>query len=67
MCDGIMNPKSHYDRDTDIFYVSFSDEPSYAENIDDMLFIEIGWLSGLPTGFWIMDIRKWLLSTIDNG
>src|SRR4030042_1397614 len=47
--------KSHYDKDADVFYVSFGEnEPTYIENIDDFLLLEVGWFSKLPRGFRIL-------------
>lgn len=51
--------KSHYDKDADVFYVSFGDEePTYVENVDDIMLIEIGCFSGLPKGFRVLEFRE---------
>jgi hypothetical protein len=51
-----ITPKPHYDEESDVLYVSFVDdnEPTFVENIDDILLLEIGWFSGLPKGFRIL-------------
>ena len=51
--------ESHYDKVADVFYVSFGDEePTYVENIDDIMLIEIGCFSGLPKGFRVLGFRE---------
>lgn len=48
-----------YDEEDDIYYVSFeTGEPSYAEEIDDILIIECGMFTNMPTGFRILNFRK---------
>ncbi|MBN1796712.1 MAG: DUF2283 domain-containing protein [Sedimentisphaerales bacterium] len=48
----------HYDSEEDVLYISFADdEPTYTESIDDLLYIELGWFSGVPKGFRIMSPR----------
>ena len=48
-----------YDPDTDTMYVSFgTGEPSYAEEVDDVLLIERGMFSDLPTGFRILNFKE---------
>lgn len=48
--------KHNYDKDADVLYVRFGvdDEPTFVENIDDFLLLEIGWFSNLPKGFRIL-------------
>lgn len=45
--------KHSYDRKADVLYVRFGSdqEPTFVENLDDILLLEIGWFSGLPKGF----------------
>lgn len=48
-----------YDKEADVLYVSFGDdEPTYVDNIDDVLLIEVGCFSGLPKGFRILGARE---------
>jgi len=48
-----------YDSEADTLYVSFdTGEPSYAEEIDDALVVEMGMSSHLPTGFRIINFSK---------
>jgi len=49
----------YYDQEDDIYYVSFkTGEPSYVEEVDDVLLIEVGMFSGMPTGFRILNFNK---------
>jgi hypothetical protein len=48
-----------YDHENDVYYVSFgTGEPSYCLEVDDILLIEIGLYSGLPTGYRILNKTK---------
>lgn len=48
-----------YDEESDVYYVSFkTGEPSCAVEIDDVLIVEEGVFSGLPTGFRILNFKK---------
>jgi hypothetical protein len=48
-----------YDQEEDIYYVSMqTPEPSLAEEVDDMLIVEFGILTGMPTGFRILNYAK---------
>lgn len=48
----------HYDEEADVLYINLSDdEPTYVDNIDDTLLLEIGWFSGLLKGFRILGLR----------
>ena len=48
-----------YDQESDIYYVSFkTGEPSYAVEIDDVLIIEEGIFTGMPTGFRILNYKN---------
>ncbi len=48
--------KHSYDKQADVLYVRFvtDDEPTFVENLDDLLLLEIGWFSGLPKGLRIL-------------
>ena len=48
-----------YDPEDDIMYVSFkTGEPSYCIELDDLIMIEVGEFSRMPTGFRILDYHK---------
>ncbi len=48
-----------YDKEADVLYVSFGDdEPTYVDNIDDIMLIEVGCFSGLPKGFRVLGFRE---------
>ena len=48
-----------YDSESDVYYVSFeSGEPSYVEEIDDVLLIELGIFTNMPTGFRILNYKR---------
>lgn len=48
-----------YDRENDTYYVTFNTgEPSYCVEVDDVLLIEVGLFSGLPTGFRVLNFSK---------
>jgi len=48
-----------YDREEDTYYVTFkTGEPSYCVEIDDILVLEVGLFSNLPTGFRILNFTK---------
>lgn len=58
---GKMNIKfsENYDKETDIYYVTFkTGEPSYCEEVDDILVLEMGMFTNLPTGFRILNFSK---------
>lgn len=51
---------SSYDKDADVLYVTLgSGEPSYVEEVDDFLCIERGALTGIVTGYRILNVSKW--------
>jgi hypothetical protein len=56
MANNKINIKHNYDKDADVLYVNFGvdQEPTFIENVDDFLLIEIGWFSKLPKGFRIL-------------
>lgn len=48
-----------YDSEDDTYYVSFkTGEPSYCKEVDDVILLEVGLFSNLPTGFRILNFRK---------
>lgn len=54
-----INFSERYDEEDDIYYVSFeTGEPSYAEEIDDILIIERGMYTNMPTGFRVLNFRQ---------
>ena len=46
--------ETKYDTVTDTMYISLTDEPSYGEEIDGILILEIGIYSHSPVGFCIL-------------
>jgi hypothetical protein len=55
------NPKisTAYDENADVLYVSFgTGEPSYGEEVDDLILFEMGMFSHRPTGFQIIGFKK---------
>ena len=48
-----------YDKENDVYYCTFkTGEPSYCVEVNDVLVLEIGLFSKLPTGFRILNIAK---------
>ena len=48
-----------YNEEDDVYYVSFKTaEPSYCVEVDDVLVIELGLFTNLPTGFRILNFNK---------
>ena len=48
-----------YDQEDDIYYVSFkTGEPSYVKEMDDILLLEVGMFTNMPTGFRILNFKK---------
>ena len=48
-----------YDQESDIYYVSFkTGEPSYAVELDDVLVLDVGLFTDLPTGFRILNYKR---------
>jgi len=49
----------YYDEEDDIYYVTFkTGEPSGVLELDDILLLEVGAFTGLPTGFRILNYSK---------
>jgi len=52
-------PKVDYDEHGDVLYVTFGiGEPSYCEEVDDFLLLELGMFSNLPTGFQLIGFKE---------
>ncbi len=48
-----------YNEEDDVYYVTFkTGEPSYCYEIDDVLVLELGLFTNLPTGFRILNFKK---------
>jgi hypothetical protein len=48
-----------YDQESDVYYVSFkTGEPSYAVEVDDVLILDVGLFTEMPTGFRILNYKK---------
>jgi hypothetical protein len=48
-----------YDEEDDVYYVTFkTGEPSYCREVDDILIIELGLFTNLPTGFRILNFNR---------
>lgn len=62
-----MKSSIDYDDFADVLYVTFgSGEPSYCEEIDDLLLIERGMFSKIPTGLRIINLRNFLDGCLDK-
>ena len=49
----------NYNEEDDVYYVTFkTGEPSYCYEIDDILVLELGLFTHLPTGFRILNFKK---------
>lgn len=54
-----IKPTFEHDEVADVLYVTFgTGEPSFCREIDDVLIVEIGAYTKLPTGFRILDFSK---------
>lgn len=48
-----------YDEEDDIYYVTFkTGEPSYCVEVNDIVVLEIGYFTQLPTGFRVLNFKK---------
>ena len=57
-----------YNEEDDVYYVTFKTaEPSYCHEIDDVLALELGLFTNLPTGFRILNFKKNQISFIEIG
>ncbi len=49
----------YYDKEDDVYYVTFkTGEPSYVVEMDDILLLEVGLFTNMPTGFRILNYSK---------
>ena len=49
----------NYNEEDDVYYVTFkTGEPSYCYEVDDVLVLELGLFTHLPTGFRILNFKK---------
>lgn len=58
---GVMNIdfSETYDQEDDIYYVTFkAGEPSYCLEVDDVILLEVGLFTHLPTGSRILNFHK---------
>ena len=56
-----------YDRENDVYYVSFgTGEPSYCVEVDDVLVVEVGLFSSLPTGYRLLNKSKIPIKQVSN-
>lgn len=54
-----INFEEIYEQETDTYYVSFNTgEPSYAIEVDDILILEAGMFTNMPTGFRILNYKS---------
>ena len=50
-----------YDQENDVYYVTLkTGEPSYCVEVDDVILLEVGHFSGLPTGFRILNMSRFV-------
>ena len=57
-----------YNEEDDVYYVTFkTGEPSYCLEVDDVLIIEVGLFTNLPTGFRILDFKKNKVDAVQIG
>lgn len=56
-----------YDPNADVIYVSFgTGEPSYSEEVDDHIVLDLGMFTGAPTGFQLLHVREAGIEPISN-
>ncbi len=49
----------YYDQEGDVYYVTFkTGEPSYSQEVDDVLILDMGMFTNLPTGFRLLNFKK---------
>lgn len=68
MANNRINITHSYDEDADVLYVRISgdQEPTFVENVDDVLLLEVGWFSGLPKGFRILGPKYHNIKSVTN-
>lgn len=55
-----------YDDEDDVYYVSFNTgEPSYSEEVDDILVMERGIFTNMPTGFRILNFKEHKVEAVE--
>ncbi|MBU0614122.1 hypothetical protein KJ766_02460 [Patescibacteria group bacterium] len=55
-----------YNEEDDVYYVTFkTGEPSYCYEIDDVLALELGLFTNLPTGFRMLNFKKQKIASIE--
>jgi len=60
-----INIKFDYDKDGDVLYISFgTGEPSYCEEVDDILLVERAILTNAITGFRILDVQHHRIKSV---
>jgi len=56
-----MATKIDYDKEADVLYITLgTKEPSYCEEVDDILLIEKGFTTNKITGFRVLDFKHHL-------
>ncbi len=61
-----INFSEYYDEEDDVYYVTFkTGEPSGVVEVDDILLLEVGAFSGLPTGFRILNYSKQKIGAVE--
>jgi hypothetical protein len=62
----IIDVKFDYDESGDVLYVSFgTGEPSYCDEVDDILLVERGILTNSITGFRLLDVRHHKIKSVE--
>ena|SRR5438128_3633780 len=55
-----------YDQETDVLHVTFgTGEPSFGEEIDDHLVLDIGIYTGTPTGFQVLHVKEAEIASVN--
>ena len=57
-----------YNEEDDVYYVTFkTGEPSYCLEVDDVLVVELGLFTHLPTGFRILNFKQNRIGAVKIG
>jgi hypothetical protein len=69
MANNRINITHSYDEGADVLYVRISgdQEPTFVENVDDVLLLEVGWFSGLPKGFRVLGPKYHDIQSVTAG
>jgi len=60
--------KFDYDKDADVLYITLgTGEPSYCEEVDDILLVERGFITDNVTGFRVLDVRHHGIKAVEVG